>query len=421
MDDAASTAAPSSPPQHRLGTWAGPLGNPHFALLFAAQLCSLLGDQLYLVALPFFVLAHATAASLGNVLLVFGLGRVFALPLGGSLADRFTPARVIFIVYIAKAGTLAFLAVAQPRQIWIVMILVALLGISEGLSLPATMSIMPSIVDEQSLPVANSLMSTATMTITLAGPAVAGVIVHVAGTGLAFGLDAVLSLAAIAAMGVLARSLASSPQPGSEAAAAGDGGESAIRSILGLLRTNEILRFSFIITAIIAITYGGIEAIALPVYTTKTLHSGAGDYGLLLSGFAAGGVIGTIAVRGLFKLRRRGDVALAIGIVQGLALAAAPAISYLWFSFAMLFVAGAAQAGLNVFFVTALQQHVSQTVIGKAMSAVLVAAYGGFPVAVFLAGHFIGSVGSAAIFAAGGIVMSIGFACGFLSREFRSL
>lgn len=87
----------------------------------------------------------------------------------------------------------------------------------------------------------------------------------------------------------------------------------------------------------------------------------------------------------------------------------------------MLFLAGLAQAGLNVFFITGLQQRVPNEALGKGMSKVLFAAYGGFPLAVFGAGHLVDSVGPQAIFLVGGVVMSIGFAIGFWSKEFWSL
>jgi len=193
------SGAGSPAPQARGGRL-GALRRPGFGLLFAAQVCSLLGDQFYLVAMPFFVLDRASASGLGNVLLAFGLGRLVFLPVGGFLADRFARPRVILWAYLVKAVLLASLAVVQPHELWVVMALTAILGFTEGASLPATMSILPFVVEPEHLPAANSLMSTATMGISLLGPAAAGAVVSTLGSGFAFGADAVIAVFAIVAM-----------------------------------------------------------------------------------------------------------------------------------------------------------------------------------------------------------------------------
>lgn len=422
-----------------------------FTLLFAAQVSSLLGDQFYLVALPFFVLSHASAADLGDVLLTFGVGRLAALPLGGSLADRLPRTRVVFGSYLVKAVLLASLAVSRPHDLWTVMALTAVLGITEGTSLPSTMSILPSVVGPEDLPAANSLMSTATMGVTLLGPAIAGGLVRAVGFGAAFGVDAVIAVVAILAISRVRLQVqavapaaagsvpeaASAPEgtsapedkstPGSESAPEGtsaseaEAGPPARISTLGLLRSNVVLRFSVIVTGIIALTYAGATEVALPVYTSQTLHNGSGDYGLLLTAAGLGGVIGALGGSSLFSRRRPALIALSLGVLQGGVVAVIPIGGLLWLSFAALMVLGAVQTALNVFFVTTLQRRVPGEAMGKAMSAVLMAAYGGFPIAVTLAGHLISRTGPDAIFAAGGLMMAVGFASGFFSREYRNL
>lgn len=386
---------------------------PNFGRLFAAQVSSMLGDQFYLVAMPFFVLDRAGAAGLGNVLLAFGLARLVSLPLGGSLADRFPRPRVILSAYLVKAALLAVLAIAQPHSLPVIMSLTASLGLTEGASLPASMSILPSLVESDDLPIANSLMSTATMTISLLGPAVAGAVVSVVGSGFALGVDAIIAVVAIAAICRVRLTRAS--------IVATTESVSRPTSIVGLLRSNVILRFSVIVTGVIALTYAGVTEIALPIYTRQELGAGSQGYGLLLAGIGTGGVIGALGAGVLFARRRPAVIALSVGIFQGVVMALVPTGRLLWVSLAALVVVGATQTALNVFFVTTLQRRVRVEDMGKAMSAVLMAAYGGFPVAVTLAGHSIQSIGVATIFAIGGLMMAVGFACGFLSREYRNL
>ena len=73
-----SEPTPSTPaqPRDRLPSLLRPLRNRNYALLFTGQLTSLVGDQLYVVALPFLVLGHAGVRELGLVLMCFGIARI---------------------------------------------------------------------------------------------------------------------------------------------------------------------------------------------------------------------------------------------------------------------------------------------------------------------------------------------------------
>src|SRR5579885_2206838 len=93
-DASQEPSSPESPPtpQRRGGYLRAirePLRYRDFRLLFSGQLISVLGDQFFAVALPWFVLtAGGTPQDLGLILSACGIPRVGTVLLGGVLADR---------------------------------------------------------------------------------------------------------------------------------------------------------------------------------------------------------------------------------------------------------------------------------------------------------------------------------------------
>ena len=68
----------------------------NFRLLWIGEGISLLGDQFYLIALPWLVLSlTGNALTVGTVLATAGVPRALFMLLGGALTDRFAPSRIV--------------------------------------------------------------------------------------------------------------------------------------------------------------------------------------------------------------------------------------------------------------------------------------------------------------------------------------
>src|ERR1700704_2604588 len=77
---------------------AGPLSIRNFRLLWIGESISLLGDQFYMIALPWLVLQiTGSALALGTVMALAAIPRALFMLLGGALVDRFSP-RLVMIV-----------------------------------------------------------------------------------------------------------------------------------------------------------------------------------------------------------------------------------------------------------------------------------------------------------------------------------
>jgi MFS family permease len=168
---------------------------PQFRLLFAGQVLSLIGDRVMLVALPFAVLeAGGDVEAVGLVVaaeLVPFL--VFAL-VGGVVSDRGDRRRILIasdvgrLVVQAIGGTLLLADAATPVTIGA---LAALYGTADAFFQPAFTGLLPQTVSHPGqLQPANALRGMSFSVSSVAGPAVAGLLVAALGAGAALLFDA---------------------------------------------------------------------------------------------------------------------------------------------------------------------------------------------------------------------------------------
>src|SRR4051812_3499184 len=96
--------APEAPSPH-------PLRDSRFRRLWAGSAISLAGDQFYLVALPWVVLQlTGSALAMGTILMTAAIPRAVLMLMGGAIADRTSPRRVLLAT--AAGRTVAVGAVA---------------------------------------------------------------------------------------------------------------------------------------------------------------------------------------------------------------------------------------------------------------------------------------------------------------------
>jgi MFS family permease len=171
----------------RRARWQGlvPLRHRRFRLLAAGQFASNLGDAFYAVALPWYVLrADRGAVLLGVVLAAYGIARAATLLAGGSAADRWRPWTVMLVADSVRAVLLALLAVVVATSgptAWELVPIGVLVGAGEGLFLPGSSAVVPSLLPDEALEAGNAVLSGSTQLTGLVGPAIGGAVVAVTG------------------------------------------------------------------------------------------------------------------------------------------------------------------------------------------------------------------------------------------------
>jgi MFS family permease len=414
----------------RLGSLrSGPVGVRSFRLLAGGQFTSTIGDYCYAVALPWLVLSsRGSVILLGTVLACYGVPRTVLIPAGGVLADRIGPRTVMLAADAGRCALVAGLAVLAARHTASLATLgptAAGIGAGEGLFIPASFSIMPSLLDGERLGAGNAISTAAVQAGSLIGPAVGGAVVAATHASTwAFGVDA-------ASFAVSALTLALIPrQPAADSLTAvatvangvfeanvADAGSGGTGGVLALLKRSRALQVLLVVVIAANLAGGGMSDVALP--SLAHARFGAGGYGALLACFAAGAVLGTLAAARTGGLRRPAIFASAVFLVEAVAIALTPYLGGEAGAAAMLFVSGATNGLGNVSFLTVLQKWAPPALLGRVMGALMLCAFGSFPLSVAVAGLLVRHIGPSLFFPVAGGLVAVAILIGLTQQDFR--
>jgi MFS family permease len=190
-------------------------------------------------------------------------------------------------------GTVAALFLTGEARLWQLLVLFALYGAGDAFFSPASTALVPETVDQDRLQQANALLSGSQSIATVAGPALAGVLVASAGVGTVFAVDAASFVVSTTMLLLLRFQSASRPVQ--------DGGP------LAQLRLGwrEVTGRTWVWTSI---AYFAVSNLAIaPFYVlgplvVKQSLDGAGAWGLILTCAGIGSLLGDAAA---LRLRPR--------------------------------------------------------------------------------------------------------------------
>lgn len=405
-------------------TWAevrSVLSRRAFRLLWLGEGVSLIGDQFAFIALPWLVLQlTGDAFAMGAVLAVAGVPRALFMLFGGALTDRFSPRRVMLVTNLARmlfVGALAAIILSGGIELWMIYVFALCFGLADAFFYPAASAIVPDILPREQLQIGNSItQGTAQLSVFL-GPVLAGSVIalfgqeaaaggapDLRGVGLAFAIDALTFLISAVTLKLMAV-VENTAVPSAPAAAEQSVWES-MREGLAFVTTDEALRTIFLIVA--ALTVLGVAPINLgmPVLADERLPNGAASFGLIMSAYGAGSLIG-ILLSGLlpgpppriFGPLLLGMVALIGLLTMGLAWATTLPVAAL-----LLALMGVLDGYTIIQFTTWLQLRTPEALIGRVMSLLMFAFVGLAPVADVLVGALIEWDLNAVLLGSGGLL-----------------
>lgn len=361
---------------------------------------SLLGDQFYLIALPWLVLSLAgNPLAVGTVLATAGIPRAMFMLAGGALTDRFVPCRLMINSNVARmmlTGLLATLVMTNSIQLWMLYISALLFGLVDAFFFPAQISIIPKLLDREQLQTGNALIQGTAHLSMFVGPLLAGSIISLfdgsashstTGIALAFALDSISFLASIIML-----SLLRIENGNADAGKTSGGVLVSIRAGLLYVWNDASLRIVFPITMGLNILINGPFAISIPVISRTRFAEGATAFGLILSLFGGGALMGTLLAGVLPKLPKKllGSVSLSVISLMGVGLAVIGLSSTMYVAATAALVMGTANGYANINLITWLQQKIAPGMMGRVMSLVMFAAIGLNPISNALAGVLIG-------------------------------
>lgn len=411
------------PPGRRLACLgAGPLGIRNFRLLSSGQLASTIGDYCYAVALPWLVLsAHGSPVLLGGVLACYGIPRAALITVGGSLADRISPRRLMLCSDAARCGLTAVFAVFAAAHVTSLAVLgpvAALLGAGAALFMPASYAILPSLLTPRELQAGNALYNAAVQGGTLLGPAIGGAVVAVAGPAQAFAIDAVSYAVSAVSLALIQEG---SRRPGW---AGRDGTGMALCGSTERLTIWTLLVRERVLQLILAVLVGANFAVtasfevALPVLSHARF--GPGGYGAIMACFGAASVVGTLTAARAGGLSKPAVVSASVFLIAALAVASVPVAQGLPGAAIAMFIFGLVAGFGNVIFVTLIQRWAPPAMIGRVMGVVMLGSLGSFPIATATGGMLAHQLGPAPVFVLSGTLLAIAILAGLTQAQFRA-
>jgi MFS family permease len=300
----------------------------NYRIFFFGQLVSLAGSWMQNVALAWLVL-ELSGSPLAVGALVFWRFvpfTVFGLA-AGVVADRVDSRKLVMATQGAAllvSVALAVITLAGTATLFIVYVLAALGGITLAFDAPGRQSLTYQMVGPRSLPNAVALNAGLFNGSRVIGPAIAGVVIAVAGTGICFVINAFSFLAVLAALASLRQEELHSVERDPSARII-DG----MRRALRFVRHEPQLRAVLGVVTVIS-TIGFNFHVLVPLLAADTLHVGPEGFGLLSASFGLGALAGalvTASFRGaswrLFAIGATGFgvLALALAPVDDAALA----------------------------------------------------------------------------------------------------
>jgi MFS family permease len=264
----------------------------NYRIFFTGQVVSLAGTWMQNVALAWLVIELS-----GSPLAIGALAfcrfvpfTVFGL-VAGVLADRIDSRRLVMTTQgaaMAVSIALAVVTLTGTATLTIVYVLAALGGIALAFDAPGRQSLTFQMVGPRELPNAVALNSGLFNGSRIVGPAIAGILIAVVGTGICFALNAVSFLAVLTALALVRESeLHHVARDPSTRIVAG------IRRALGFAWRDEQLRLVLLVVTVVA-TVGFNFHVLVPILAASTLHVGPVGFGLLSASFGLGALVGAL-------------------------------------------------------------------------------------------------------------------------------
>jgi len=358
--------------------------NAHFRQLWLGGGVSALGDQFYLVALPWLVL-QLTGSNLavGTVLMCAAIPRAVLMLGGGAVSDRVAPRRIMLTtvttrtIFVAAVGVLVWF---HAVQLWNLYVLAFAFGVADAFGLPAFQSLLPQLVERDQLPSANAAFQSVYQTATMLGPAPAGMVIRAFGTAWAFIIDAISFLFVFAPIWGLPRTKPA-PKPRAEGK---HFGHDILDGLHYVWRDPAMRALMIVMTGVNLCVSGplivGLAALAKFRFGSPTA------FGVLIASWSGGALLGSIAAGTRKQRTHRGwTMIVAFGIVS-LGIAAIGVLSTQLSMAVVLALTGVVGGYNNIVLISWFQERVEHAFMGRVMSVLMFGWVGLMPVSYPVAG-----------------------------------
>ncbi|MGC3993427.1 MAG: MFS transporter [Propionicimonas sp.] len=390
-----------------------PLASPHFRRLWQANIITVIGAQLTVVAVPAQIYAITNDSAYVGLTGIFGLVPLIVFGLwGGALADHFDRRLLLQITTFGLIATSALFwlqAALHLNNVWVLLGLFAFQQACFGVNQPTRSAVLPKILPAAQLPAASALNMTVSQAGAIAGPMVGGILIPILGYSWLYLIDTLTLLATLFAVWLLPSLPVENRQ-----------GTPGLRSVIdgfAYLRWQPVLLVSFLVD-LIAMVFGMPRAL-FPEIAHLSFGGpveGGTEFALLYAAIPIGAVLGGVFSGWVSLVERQGRAVIYCVLAWGaaiagfgLAVAFAPAwrVPMLVVAITMLVVGGAADMASSSFRNAMLLSAADDAVRGRLQGVFIVVVAGGPRIADTLHGYAAGAVGTAWASGGGGLLVIV--------------
>jgi len=399
------------------------LGIRNLRLLWLGEGISVLGSQFYLIALPWLVLQlTGDPFQMGSVLALAGIPRALFMLVSGAIIDRTSPRAVMILsntVRLIIVLLISLLVLTNWIQIWILYLLALCFGFADAFLFPAQSAIIPRIVDSDSLLAANSIIQGTAHLSIAAGPALAGILIalfsgpssaqaHAApntpGIAIAFGFNAVAYFTSI----ILFAMIRISDIPREKTSQGLKGALAFFREGLNHVAGDRTMRLMLLVASVSYFMVEGPRFVGIPVMANTIFPERAAAFGIIMSGFGAGMLLGILSAGVLPAIRPKwmGRFLLLVLSASGIGLMILGHMTEAVMAAAVVFIMGSAQGYVIIQYNTWLQIRTPEALLGRVFSTITFASLGLVPISQALCGALI-KIDMTGLFLGAGICLTV--------------
>ncbi|WP_185769220.1 MFS transporter [Corynebacterium anserum] len=367
-----------------------PLRHDDFRRLWTANIVTVIGAQLNILAVPAQIYMLTGSSSYVGLSGLFGLIPLIVFGLyGGSLADAMNRRTLLHITttgMIITAAGFWLQAAIGINNVWLILSLFALQQALFAVNQPTRTAIIPKLVGKQNIAAATSLNMTVMQTGAIVGPLVGGALIPLLGFSWLYFLDFLALFATLWAVHRLP-SLPPEPASSTDATAPSKPGFRSVLEGFAFLMSQPIILMSFLVD-LIAMTFGSPRALIPQISHVDFGEPAEGGmmYALLFAALPVGAVLGGVFSGMVTAIVRRG-LGVTISVVvwggsivlMGLAimLADGRVNAWAWIALGAFAIGGAADMFSAVLRSTMLQEAADDNLRGRLQGVFIVVVVGG--------------------------------------------
>jgi MFS family permease len=386
----------------------------NYQLFFGGQAISLVGTWMQTVAQAWLILQLTSDPIWLGLLsaLQFLPVMVFGL-FGGLIADALPKRRTLIATQVAQmllAFVLFGLSATGVVQVWHILVLATLLGLSNAVDMPTRQSFVVEMVGREDIANAVALNSAMFNGARIVGPAIAGVTIGLFSLSIAFLVNGLSFLAVIVAYLAMRDDDLHGPAHYNRPSSVAEVRETLGEGIRYVRRTEMVLMITVLVGVVS--TFGMNFGVMVPALAYDVLHTDATGYGLLMAASGIGAMAAALLIA--FSGRQRPWIVPAGGILLGIGLVLGSEIHAFPLAIPAMAIVGFGAIGMAATANTTIQLAVPDELRGRVISVYTTVFVGSTPVGGIIVGWLASRYGVDASLAVGGIACVLTGGVGFL-------